>query len=773
MQAKESDRAKRRQPLLRALMASLARRTALIGFVTSITVAVVTDKLTKLDILGLCWKGLKHAVTALWVPVRLPAGVLLSMAAVAVWLALLASIRRAQATVPEGTGFEADAAMPQEPQRLNVDMLLREHELPRSVALALLGYQNDNPLLAYQFGLCGLDYEPGTFTLEEITPGSAFLLKPEAMETWLMRTINEELELIAPWHADLVGDRTNREIAHRVKSLLLCGVEGGLRSMGHDTWYQEYSDVLLRLISAVLTGHPETEFVMYPGLTTEATELVMATIRKLGQLRSPEPVDWLYLSIAAGLVGVDEKSRHSATSAIYTAGTIRLPEGESIDERATLLANTLWDAAMTKTRIDASMTFFHQLASSSWRVFRLVSFPNDYIETIFLLKLYSELMKEYPNLRIDLVPRSIRYGNDFSYADWEGLIRTTGFGDLFEGLTHSPRFTVHPFGPKLSTVNLRKLDPRVMSLITACDIIDVRGARNYEMMQGVNKEGYFSFMVCREISESITGLSAKDRPLVLLRQRAGERSFAGFRERHKRLVDGRMLCRMTVLDAKKKWEGGHLASFATWSDEAREHFRVTEEFYGRNAPYFHQRFGDHLEKEVQTALAAIHGRVLVLGCGSGKEVRYLADHGQDAQGIDFSDEAIFLARSLSPQLWNRYHVEDMYNIATFESGQFDGIVANAVFVHLLERSDLQLMMDAAASRLAPNGLLYVRLLEKLGKTQEYDNHLFRRPRWFVYYSSSELEASAKTAGLQVLETERMAHAQYGDVFWVSVMCQQK
>lgn len=751
-----------------------SKKVQITSVVTTILLAVVIDKLTKLDLLGWLWKKCGALWSTMISPIRIPALVLIAIGLILFWVTVLAYLNRK--TSP-ATKLKEDiwsnsvlGTWPEKPEKLDANRLLSMAELPQRVTLRLMGYQNDNPLLAYQYGLCGADYEPGTFTLEEITPGSHFLQRKEDINTWLSRVVNEELNLIRPHHPDLIGNKSGKEVAQHVRSLLLCGVEGNLPSMGHSTWYQEYSDIVLRLIATVLTGDPDFEFISYPNLTFESNDLMKEVIRRLTDAHQPGLEDWLHLSIAAGLVGVDEKSIHSATSEIDTQTAISLSgQGIKQEERASSIADQLWAAAKTRTRVDASMTFFHQLTSSSWRRFRLISFPNDYIETLFLLTFYSELLKEYSKLEIDFVPRSIRYGNDFCYADWLELSKSTVFGDMFSGIARSPNFRVHSFGPKLSTVNLRKLDPRVMSIMTAADLADVRGARNYEMMQGMNKEAYFSFMVCREISESVTGLRSNDMPLVFLRQRAREKSFEGFRERHSNRIDGRMICPTAVLDHKAKWEGGHLASFPLWTGERKDHYAVTERFYSQNAPYFHQRYGDFLETNVRGNLGALHGRVLVLGCGSGKEVRYLAARGCNVEGIDFSDEAIILARNLYPQLWNQFHVEDMYNVQSYGLGDYDAIVANAVFVHLLERSDLQSMMDAIFDRLATGGKCYVRVLEKEGISEEYDNQLFDRPRWFVYYSLNDLVGAAEQARMAVISKERIAHAQYQGVFWVSIL----
>jgi SAM-dependent methyltransferase len=426
-------------------------------------------------------------------------------------------------------------------------------------------------------------------------------------------------------------------------------------------------------------------------------------------------------------------------------------------------ANRLWAASTSSVRVDATETFLHTLRSSSGRRFRIVCFPNDYIETLVLLRFYEELLDKYAHVEVDFVPRSLRCGNDFCFGDWAMV------GECYRALATNPRFRVQSCGPKIGAVNLRKLHPTVMSLATAADLLDIRGARSYEMMQALNKEAYYSFMVCRDISESVTGLHAKDVPFIFLRQPPHQRSFDGFRRRAQRVEHGKMLAEVTVMDNHEKWQGGHLATISSWPPEKRQRYEITQIFYGENAPYFHNRFGENLEVEVRSFLDVFQGRVLVLGCGSGKEVAYLTKNGCDAYGIDFSDEAVYLARNLHPDLWERFQVEDFYNLATCEFGEFDGIVANASLVHLLERDDLVAILLDAKRRLVIGGQCFVRLLNKNGVHQEFDSQLFNRPRWFVYYAGQELADACERAGLLVVRQAESPHVNFPGVSWVSTL----
>lgn len=162
-----------------------------------------------------------------------------------------------------------------------------------------------------------------------------------------------------------------------------------------------------------------------------------------------------------------------------------------------------------------------------------------------------------------------------------------------------------------------------------------------------------------------------------------------------------------------------------------------------------------------------------MGCGSGKEVAFTCDNGCDAIGIDFSVEAINLARNLYPHLWNRFYIEDFYNTVHFKDGKFNGIVANAALIHLFERNndqnDMECLMNQFNKRLKINGRLYLRVIEKHGKNEEYDSHLFDTTRWYIYYTMNELERLGEACGFNVVRKSQIPHAQYSNVFWNNIL----
>jgi SAM-dependent methyltransferase len=241
-----------------------------------------------------------------------------------------------------------------------------------------------------------------------------------------------------------------------------------------------------------------------------------------------------------------------------------------------------------------------------------------------------------------------------------------------------------------------------------------------------------------------------------------------------------------------------------WSDQERSRRTVTHDFYIRFASDFHARFGWDLEREVAAHLDRLSGPSLVLGCGSGKEVNYLAKRRpQDLiYGMDMSPIAIQLARERDPELTNRrFLIADFYDLELLFKERFRSIVANAAFVHLLQRDDIDDILRRVYERLLPDGLFFLRCLYKEDGTgapiaQEMlqgDDSRWRANRWFVYYSVGDLARRLRACGFEVLtdvtaeiarlqeggsalqrvvRTKGFPHSKYASNFWPTLLARR-
>jgi ubiquinone/menaquinone biosynthesis C-methylase UbiE len=248
-----------------------------------------------------------------------------------------------------------------------------------------------------------------------------------------------------------------------------------------------------------------------------------------------------------------------------------------------------------------------------------------------------------------------------------------------------------------------------------------------------------------------------------------------------------------------------VATWDLWSDDERSRRTVTHDFYVRFANDFHARFGWDMEREVAAHLDSLSGPSLVLGCGSGKEVNYLAKRCPHDLicGLDMSPIAIERARERDPELTNRrFLIGDFYDLDLLYKERFQSIVANAAFVHLLRREDIDHLLRRVYERLLPGGLFFLRCLYKedsagapiaeemlLGDDSRWHAH-----RWFVYYSVGDLTRRLRACGFEVMtdltadiarhweggstalqravRTKGFPHSKYAGNFWPTLLARR-
>jgi cyclopropane fatty-acyl-phospholipid synthase-like methyltransferase len=124
-------------------------------------------------------------------------------------------------------------------------------------------------------------------------------------------------------------------------------------------------------------------------------------------------------------------------------------------------------------------------------------------------------------------------------------------------------------------------------------------------------------------------------------------------------------------------------------------------YYLRNPPWDTGLTPPEVEEFVQNNPP---GRALDLGCGSGTNVIYLAQHGWQAIGVDFVEKAIRLARGKAHQagVEATFYFDDVTRLREIES-QFDLVLDIGCFHSLSERA--KGVYVANLSRLlVPNGI---------------------------------------------------------------------
>lgn len=134
------------------------------------------------------------------------------------------------------------------------------------------------------------------------------------------------------------------------------------------------------------------------------------------------------------------------------------------------------------------------------------------------------------------------------------------------------------------------------------------------------------------------------------------------------------------------------------------------------------------------------GRIMDLGCGSGRDVAYFNEHGYEAYGLDASEELVKIANYKLG-----LHVEKGLIEEWIAAGPFDGIWCNASLLHLDEKEATSFFGNLRTN-LKPGGVVFISV--KCGIVSGLDEH----GRHMKNYTQEELTQYLKDAGCEVSET---------------------
>jgi SAM-dependent methyltransferase len=140
-----------------------------------------------------------------------------------------------------------------------------------------------------------------------------------------------------------------------------------------------------------------------------------------------------------------------------------------------------------------------------------------------------------------------------------------------------------------------------------------------------------------------------------------------------------------------------------------------------------------------------NGRTADVGCGSGREVAFLAAAGYDAIGYDASDALLEQARLRYPRL--KFALGVLPNLAGVPNEAFDNVLCETVIMHLRRPQ----ILDAVRRLLAilkPDGILYLSWRVTAGADQR-DPH----GRLYSAFESALIREALDGAAVLLLDDE--------------------
>lgn len=189
----------------------------------------------------------------------------------------------------------------------------------------------------------------------------------------------------------------------------------------------------------------------------------------------------------------------------------------------------------------------------------------------------------------------------------------------------------------------------------------------------------------------------------------------------------------------------------------------TLEYYDKNSESFLADTANVEFRELQSRFASMlpaGGRILDLGCGSGRDSLAFLKAGFKVDAVDGSKQMVEAAKGLTgldvtQALFSEYEPDGLY----------DGIWACSSLLHVAS-GELPSLIEKYSKALKPNGVFYLSF--KLG---DYED--MRNGRWFTDFTEESFCALiGKINGLEILEIDITIDVRPGrsDEKWLNAWC---
>jgi SAM-dependent methyltransferase len=197
--------------------------------------------------------------------------------------------------------------------------------------------------------------------------------------------------------------------------------------------------------------------------------------------------------------------------------------------------------------------------------------------------------------------------------------------------------------------------------------------------------------------------------------------------------------------------------------------KATVNYYSQNAQIVAERYESivsNLSKSFGEAFKP-KSKLLDIGCGSGRDLAFLASLGHECVGVDATPEFVALSQNLHPELKGKILHAAMPHFEPPFGGDFDGVLCSAVLMHIPERELVPAAMSIKRCLKSHGRLLYSVPSKRLDVVTENRD---ANGRLFIPDQSDRLQSIFEQLGFSLISKWDNADSLGRDsVEWISVL----
>ncbi len=178
-------------------------------------------------------------------------------------------------------------------------------------------------------------------------------------------------------------------------------------------------------------------------------------------------------------------------------------------------------------------------------------------------------------------------------------------------------------------------------------------------------------------------------------------------------------------------------------DKTLKTYESTASEYVQNVAELHPE----VQAEQFLHLLNHRGKIIDLGCGSGRDAHIFTEKGLEVIGVDFSPKMIEFAKKQAPKA--TFYVMDLEQL-DFPENQFDGAWSNAALLHL-PKKNIPPVLSAIHRILKPEGLFFLQVKLGEGERIEKDHRYGGLEKYWSYFQEGELDSWLIYAGFHLLK----------------------